>query len=197
MSGDDSFPSAKAKRSPCRFGLRGPLRGEPVRQHVMDGRDHAAGAEREFDARLRLEFGSSTGKADGVPLTIRLRVVNTGASCAALAGYAVYLWHCDALGRYSMYTQAIAGENYLRGVQVTDSAGDVTFTSIFPGWYDGRWPHFEVFPSLAVATSGNWPPSPAATARVTWPPCRSASQADCPRPPRGAAAPRHGGSTGS
>jgi protocatechuate 3,4-dioxygenase beta subunit len=102
-------------------------------------------------------IASSTGTASGIPLTIKLKVVNSALGCASLAGFAVYLWHCDALGRYSMYSQAIAGENYLRGVQVTDSAGEVTFTSIFPGCYDGRWPHihFEVYASLASATSGN------------------------------------------
>lgn len=102
-------------------------------------------------------IASSTGTASGIPLTLKLKVVNTALGCASLAGFAVYLWHCDALGRYSMYSQAIAGENYLRGVQATDSAGEVTFTSIFPGCYDGRWPHihFEVYASLASATSGN------------------------------------------
>ena len=56
-----------------------------------------------------------------------------------------------------MYSQAVAGENFLRGVQVTDSAGELSFTSIFPGCYDGRWPHihFEVYSSLASATNGS------------------------------------------
>lgn len=101
-------------------------------------------------------FGSSTGKAVGVPLTITLKVVNTNASCASLAGFAVYLWHCDQLGRYSLYSAGATGENYLRGVQLTDSTGSVTFTSIFPACYSGRWPHihFEVFSSQAAATTG-------------------------------------------
>jgi protocatechuate 3,4-dioxygenase beta subunit len=49
----------------------------------------------------------------------------------------------------------VANENYLRGVQETDASGKVTFTSIFPACYSGRWPHihFEVYPSLAKATS--------------------------------------------
>jgi protocatechuate 3,4-dioxygenase beta subunit len=102
-------------------------------------------------------FGTSSASADGIPLTIQLKLVNSNESCASLAGRAIYLWHCDALGRYSMYSQAIAGQNYLRGVQVTDADGAVTFTSIVPGCYDGRWPHihFEVFESLDRATSGN------------------------------------------
>ncbi|MBX3655115.1 MAG: intradiol ring-cleavage dioxygenase [Ramlibacter sp.] len=102
-------------------------------------------------------FAGATGTAAGVPLTVKLQLVNTASSCASLAGFAVYLWHCDALGRYSMYSQGVTAENYLRGVQVSDSAGELTFSTIFPGCYDGRWPHihFEVYASLARATSGS------------------------------------------
>jgi len=73
--------------------------------------------------------------------------------CAKLSGYAVYIWHCDRAGQYSMYT--IVDQNYLRGVQETDADGSVTFTTIFPACYAGRWPHihFEIFPSVAQATS--------------------------------------------
>ena len=98
--------------------------------------------------------GSST-VAPGVPLTITLKLVSVSNSCASLAGYAIYLWHCDRSGNYSMYSSGVTAENYLRGVQVTDSNGEVTFTSIFPACYSGRWPHihFEVFANLAAATS--------------------------------------------
>ena len=104
---------------------------------------------------IRSSIGSASGVADGVPLTVELTLVNTNGSCAALAGYAVYLWHCNRFGLYSMYSAGITGENYLRGVQVTDSSGKVTFTTIFPGCYSGRWPHihFEIYPSVGVATS--------------------------------------------
>jgi protocatechuate 3,4-dioxygenase beta subunit len=105
---------------------------------------------------IRASIAGATGVAAGVPLTISLRVLQTAASCAPLAGYAVYLWHCDRDGSYSMYSAAAAGENYLRGVQETDDQGRVTFTSIFPACYAGRWPHihFEIYPSLASATNG-------------------------------------------
>ena len=74
---------------------------------------------------------------------------------AAKTGAAVYLWHCDREGQYSLYSRAVTAENYLRGVQETDSTGTVTFTSIFPACYSGRWPHihFEVYSSVADATS--------------------------------------------
>ena len=76
---------------------------------------------------------------------------------ASLAGHAVYLWHCTRDGNYSLYSSSVLDENYLRGVQVSDSNGQVTFTTIFPGCYSGRWPHmhFEIYSSLATATSGN------------------------------------------
>ena len=98
---------------------------------------------------------TSSSVAPGVPLTINLKLVNSG--CSSLAGYAVYLWHCTAAGGYSMYSSGITGDSFLRGVQVADSGGNVSFTTIFPACYDGRYPHvhFEVYPSLAQATSGN------------------------------------------
>lgn len=102
---------------------------------------------------IRSSLGTATGVAEGVPLTVKLTLVSSKGSCAPLAGYAIYLWHCDRDGNYSLYT--VPSENYLRGVQETDSSGTVTFTSIFPACYSGRWPHihFEVYPSLAKATS--------------------------------------------
>ncbi len=103
---------------------------------------------------IRSSFGTSTKTAEGVPLTIKLTLKDADTS-QALAGAAVYLWHCDRDGNYSMYSQGVTGENYLRGVQVTDGTGTVTFTSIFPACYSGRWPHihFEVYGSQADATS--------------------------------------------
>ncbi len=107
---------------------------------------------------IRSSIGGASGVAEGVDLTIRLRVVDAGNDCAPLAGAAVYLWHCDREGRYSMYSEGAEDENYLRGVQAAGSDGLVSFTSIFPACYPGRWPHihFEVYPSVEAATdAGN------------------------------------------
>jgi protocatechuate 3,4-dioxygenase beta subunit len=106
---------------------------------------------------IRTGIVSASGTAAGVPLTVTLKLVNTNATCAGLAGYAIYLWHCDRDGAYSLYSSGVTDQNYLRGVQVTDSNGEVSFTTIFPGCYSGRWPHmhFEIYPSLAVATNGS------------------------------------------
>jgi len=105
---------------------------------------------------LTTSFGTASGVADGVPLTIRLKVLNvSGGTSAAYAGAAVYLWHCTAGGEYSMYSQNVVSENFLRGVQEADDDGAITFTTIYPGAYSGRWPHahFEVYPTLTDATS--------------------------------------------
>jgi protocatechuate 3,4-dioxygenase beta subunit len=104
---------------------------------------------------IRSSFGSSKSVAAGVPLTINLTVQDSGAACKPLAGAAVYVWHCDRDGNYSLYSAAAASENYLRGVQEADANGLVTFQSIFPACYSGRWPHihFEVYPSLAMAAN--------------------------------------------
>ncbi|MBI3367817.1 MAG: 50S ribosomal protein L28, partial [Burkholderiales bacterium] len=127
------------------------------------GRQHSHAnnvSARRFEPNLqkvRASIGGATGVAGGVPLTVTLQLVNTNASCASLAGYAVYLWHCTREGGYSLYSAGVTGENFLRGVQVADSNGRVSFTTVFPGCYSGRWPHihFEVYRSLALATSGN------------------------------------------
>lgn len=101
---------------------------------------------------IRTSFGTSTKLAAGLPLTLRIKLGDANNGCAALPGYAIYVWHCTTDGLYSLYTDP--DENYLRGVQVADADGYVTFTTIFPGCYDGRWPHihFEVYESLDQAT---------------------------------------------
>lgn len=106
---------------------------------------------------IRTSLGTGTTAA-GVPLTIVLTLVDSDSGCAPLAGYALYAWHCDRDGNYSLYSSGVTGEDYLRGVQVADANGELRFTSIFPGCYAGRWPHihFEIYPSLAQATgAGN------------------------------------------
>ncbi|WBR99908.1 intradiol ring-cleavage dioxygenase [Pseudoduganella sp. SL102] len=104
---------------------------------------------------IRASFGGMSGTAAGVPLTIKLHIVNANNSCAAADGFAVYLWHCDRDGNYSLYSSGVTNQNYLRGVQEADGNGDITFTTIFPGCYAGRMPHvhFEVYPTLARASS--------------------------------------------
>lgn len=86
------------------------------------------------------------GKA-GLPLTLTITVVNANNSCSPVSGAAVDIWQCDAQGNYSEYAQPGyngTGATFLRGIQVTDASGRVTFTSLFPGWYQGRATHIHV-----------------------------------------------------
>lgn len=103
---------------------------------------------------IRSSFAGAIGTAEGVPMTLTLTILDIAGGGGPLAGAAVYVWHCDRGGGYSMYSDGITDQNYLRGVQISDSAGAVTFTSIFPGCYPGRWPHvhFEVYPAQADIT---------------------------------------------
>ncbi|MCA4133263.1 intradiol ring-cleavage dioxygenase [Arthrobacter sp. M4] len=103
---------------------------------------------------ITTSFGTSNTKAPGVPLKVTLTLLNNSNGCKPLAGAAVYAWHCDRDGKYSMYDNDLENENYLRGVQEADANGQLSFTTIFPGAYNGRWPHihFEVFESMSNAT---------------------------------------------
>jgi protocatechuate 3,4-dioxygenase beta subunit len=103
---------------------------------------------------IRSSFGDADGTAEGVPMTLELTIKDLANDGAAFAGVAVYVWHCDRAGLYSLYSDGVTEENYLRGVQIADADGKVKFTSIFPACYTGRWPHihFEVYPDEAGIT---------------------------------------------
>jgi protocatechuate 3,4-dioxygenase beta subunit len=89
----------------------------------------------------------------GVPLTLRLRVIEAG-PCTALSGARIDIWHCDARGIYSAFPGQgdhhkidTTSATFLRGTQLTDKAGWAEFTTIYPGWYPGRATHihFKIF----------------------------------------------------
>jgi len=163
-------PSASATPTPSPASTPTPAAGcvidptETNGPYPADGTNSSSGltsnaltAANVVRSDLRPSFiGTSTAVAAGVQVTLTLTVVNVNSACAPLAGYAVYLWHCDRDGKYSLYD--LPSESYLRGVGVTDANGQVSFTTIFPGCYAGRWPHihFEIFSSLSNATSGRY-----------------------------------------
>jgi len=103
---------------------------------------------------IRSSFGTGSAVAQGVPMTLELTITDLANGGIPFAGTAVYVWHCDRDGNYSMYADGLEGENYLRGVQIADASGLVRFTSIVPACYSGRWPHihFEVYPDQASIT---------------------------------------------
>lgn len=115
---------------------------------------------------VRSDIRSSIGvdaPVDGVPLEFSITVTDMANDDVPFENAAVYVWHCNAAGLYSMYSEGVEDETWLRGVQVADSTGTVTFSAIVPACYTGRWPHihFEVYPSVdditdnttAIATS--------------------------------------------
>jgi protocatechuate 3,4-dioxygenase beta subunit len=95
------------------------------------------------DIRIEPSDGSV---AEGVPVTITVNVAQIADACTALEGAMVDLWQCDALGVYSDVNDTAEGFNtvgqkFLRGFQRTDAAGQATFVTIYPGWYQGRTVH--------------------------------------------------------
>ncbi|USX46020.1 3,4-dioxygenase subunit beta [Dietzia kunjamensis] len=91
---------------------------------------------------------------EGVPFELTFVVTDMANGNVPFAGAAVYAWQCDAQGLYSMYSQGAEDETYLRGIQVADTNGELTFKTIVPGCYTGRWTHihFEVYPDEQSAT---------------------------------------------
>ena len=89
-------------------------------------------------------------------LTIRISQVSPDA-CMPLPGAMVDIWHCDALGVYSDVSDSrsnTVGQQFLRGYQVTDAAGLTRFTTIYPGWYQGRTVHIHFKIRVPAASGG-------------------------------------------
>ena len=116
---------------------------------------HASGVlTRSGVVRSDIRTSIGTGNvAQGVPCTVILTLVNSNANCAPQANYAVYLWHCDRDGKYSMYSSGVTSEDYLRGVQTAASDGTVTFTTIFPACSAGvKWEGLQPAPSRSPSS---------------------------------------------
>ena len=107
------------------------------------------------DIRVEPSDGSIS---PGVPLALTFNVSEVGAgTCAALAGAQVDVWHCDALGVYSGVSDnsspvSALDKKFLRGFQVTDADGVAQFTTIYPGWYQGRAVHIH----FKIRTTGTY-----------------------------------------
>jgi protocatechuate 3,4-dioxygenase beta subunit len=110
-----------------------------------------------FDAdRIRSDIREDR---PGVRLRVAIKVQDSE-TCEPLPDAVVEIWHCDAAGSYSGTASPASGggsagappedsadlkpldeERYLRGAQVTNADGIVEFTTIWPGWYQGRTIH--------------------------------------------------------
>lgn len=143
--------------NPAQSGAVGEIPDETAGPFPADGSNGPDVLARSGVVRsdIRRSIGDASGVAEGVPTRLELRLVDV-AGGGPLAGAAVYVWHCDRDGAYSMYDASAASENYLRGVQASGDDGRLAFTTIFPALYPGRWPHihFEVYESIAAATAG-------------------------------------------
>lgn len=94
----------------------------------------------------------------GVPLELTMTVVDAE-PCSPIPDAAVEIWHCDANGFYSGFVDNSPGGQandagyiddgsdagtFLRGIQLSDDSGNVTFRTIYPGWYGGRAIHIHL-----------------------------------------------------
>jgi len=150
-----SSTSASSTSAPS-AGAAGEIPDETAGPYPGDGSNGPDVLEQSGIVRsdIRSSFAGATGVAEGVPMTLELVVSDLANGGVPFAGAAVYVWHCTREGGYSMYSQGVEDQNFLRGVQIADDTGTVRFTSIFPACYPGRWPHvhFEVYPDQASIT---------------------------------------------
>ena len=103
--------------------------------------DSAAG----FNRSNILSNLDGTDTQAGIPLTLKVYVYDSENNFTALAGAQVDIWHCNALGVYSNESsESTSGQTWLRGYQLTNSTGLVTFNTIIPGWYQGRTTHIHL-----------------------------------------------------
>lgn len=93
----------------------------------------------------------------GAPLTVKLKILGED-NCTAMQNVRVNIWHCDKDGVYSGYATpqnpgGVADTKWLRGYQMTDANGEVTFNTIFPGWYSGRICHIHFKVTMSSTAS--------------------------------------------
>lgn len=159
-SGTTTAPSATGSASTVGGGsAEGEIPEETNGPYPADGSNGVNVLEESGIVRSDITSSLDGGATvDGVPLSFTFTMTDMAGGGVPFAGAAVYAWQCDGQGRYSMYSEGVEDETWLRGVQVADADGRATFQTIVPGCYAGRWPHihFEVYPDLDSATdTGN------------------------------------------
>jgi len=155
-AGSSSSSSSASSSSAAAAGTGTEIPDETAGPYPGDGSNGPDVLEQSGIVRtdIRSSFGEMSGTAEGVPMTLELTIADLANGGIPFEGVAVYVWHCTREGGYSLYSDGVTDQNFLRGVQIADSAGKVAFTSIFPACYSGRWPHihFEVYPDQASIT---------------------------------------------
>jgi protocatechuate 3,4-dioxygenase beta subunit len=135
------------------FGGGGAGGGDGSTADCEEIADETAGPYPDTDGMISnttYERQDITEGKTGTPLTLTLTLVDTTTSCLPVVGARVIIWHCDANGVYSEYAASMNSGNgeagstittFLRGWQISDSNGQVTYKTIFPGWYTPRVTH--------------------------------------------------------
>lgn len=142
-----------SRRRALRAGLKGAFalaalptlaRAIPQTPPLTEGPYWVNGMLNRSDVRTN----TSTGVAQvGLPFRLNINVskIVNNAAVSPLVGAYVDIWHCNVAGAYSDVQQNnTVGQNWLRGYQITDSHGNARFTTVYPGWYQGRSVHIHV-----------------------------------------------------
>ncbi|MEC9281110.1 MAG: protocatechuate dioxygenase [Bdellovibrionota bacterium] len=108
--------------------------------------DGTGGSTNALSSIYRTDIlGDDISSEEGVPLLLSINLQDVNNNCAGIENAAVYVWHCDQSGAYSGYSSSQNGYHYgktfCRGIALSNSSGQVNFTSLFPGWYHGRITH--------------------------------------------------------
>jgi protocatechuate 3,4-dioxygenase beta subunit len=132
--GDVDAGSASAEAGDCTATPEGEI-----------GPYFADDSDARFERSNILSNLDGTSTQTGVPLTLTVFVLDAQNACAAYVGAQVDIWHCNSEGVYSdEASQSTTSERWLRGYQITDASGKVSFTTIIPGWYSGRTKHIHL-----------------------------------------------------
>ena len=107
-----------------------------------------------FRQDIRYDFDTGTFY-DGIQLNMTFTIIDF--NCNPISNVLVDIWHCDKDGRYSGYPNqpggvSTVGLDFLRGIQLTDSNGQCSFITSYPGWYPGRATHIHFKVRLDAAT---------------------------------------------
>ena len=144
--GGTSAPTATSIATPAPSTAASPLAGATscaVRPALTEGPYFVDEKLNRSDIR---SDPSTNAVKPGATLALAFLVSKvSGSACSALPNATVDVWHCDALGVYSDATDpgfgSTKGTKFLRGFQTTDANGSAKFTTIWPGWYQGRAVH--------------------------------------------------------
>lgn len=121
---------------------------------TASGACRAGDTETDGPYPLYASRGSAITRVDitegktGLPLSMTITIRNVNNNCEIIQNARVDVWHCDKDGYYSGYsnsgylgTQNNSALTFCRGIQYTDASGQAKFTTIYPGWYQGRVTH--------------------------------------------------------